>query len=80
MAKQLEEHAAAQVKLAKEALIDLAPLGGKGNKVNLSRVISPGRVNYKKALESNLPDLDLEPYKGEPSESFRITIEKEKRS
>lgn len=65
-AKQREEHARA-------TLIELAPAGAKGCGLTLSKVETEGRTDYKRAITQMLPDVDLSPFKGKPSISYRIT-------
>ncbi len=48
-----------------------------GEKSNVSGVLvypiqRKGTINYKKAIKENAPDLDLESYRGEPSESWGV--------
>lgn len=50
--------------------------GGKDVEISgrkLTRVKKKGSVSYAKALTAAAPDFDLEPYRGDPSESWKFT-------
>lgn len=63
-------------KAARQRLIDLAPQGAKGCGITVSRVETEGRIDYKRAITQMLPDVDLSPFKGRSSVSYRITESK----
>lgn len=77
MAKQLADHAAAKADEAKARLLELAPRGGHGNGVKVSRVVTKGRVDYAAAIKKLVPEADLAPFTKPDSESLRVTISKE---
>lgn len=57
---------------AKDALIDLAPEGGKGCGVTLSKAVRKGSVQYAKALKDLAPDADLSAYMGAESTYYTV--------
>lgn len=75
-AKRQADEAAAREKRARADLVNLAPHGAKGCGVTVSRVETEGRIDYKRAITQMLPDVDLSPFKGQPSVSYRITESK----
>lgn len=58
---------------AVEKLKVMAPKGGQGNGLTLSRIISDGRISYKAALDELLPNADLEKWRGVGTTSYRVT-------
>lgn len=67
--------AAAEVeKAAREALIALAPAGGKGSGVNVIKAERAGSIAYAKAIKDLLPDADLSAYQGKPTTVFTVRI------
>lgn len=75
-AKRQADEAAEWEKRARADLIGLAPQGAKGCGITVSRVEAEGRIDYKRAITQMLPDVDLSPFKGKPSISYRITESK----
>lgn len=75
-AKRQADEAAAWEKRARADLVNLAPHGAKGCGVTVSRVETEGRIDYKRAITQMLPDVDLSPFRGQPSVSYRITESK----
>jgi hypothetical protein len=61
----------------KEILDELIKMAGSKNADifgrKLTRVEREGAVSYAKAVKDHLPDLDLAPYRGKPSEHWRLT-------
>jgi putative phage-type endonuclease len=72
-AKRHADEAAEWEKRARADLVGLAPQGAKGCGITVSRVETEGRIDYKRAITQMLPDVDLSPFKGNPSVSYRIT-------
>jgi putative phage-type endonuclease len=67
--------AAAEVeKAAREALLELAPSGGKGCGVNVIKSERAGSIAYAKAIKDLLPDADLSAYQGKPTTVFTVRI------
>ena len=64
---------------ARQTLIEMAPAGHKGAGIELVRVISEGRVAYKAVLDELLPGIDTSKWRGEPSTTYRILKDKEKK-
>lgn len=63
-------------KACKEQLIALSDgVSCKGNGVKITKYFRQGTIDYKSIPE--LKDVDLDKYKKDPSEFWRITIEKE---
>lgn len=75
-AKRQADEATEWEKRARADLIGLAPQGAKGCGITVSRVETEGRIDYKRAITQMLPDVDLSPFKGKPSISYRITESK----
>jgi putative phage-type endonuclease len=72
VAKSMKEEYEKKEKQAREKLIELA--GGSssmGGGIRLSKVTSKGRIDYTKVKE--LEGVNLEPYRGKTTESYRIT-------
>jgi putative phage-type endonuclease len=67
---------AAMEKMKAETLADLVELaGGEDAEIHgrkLTLVKKAGAVSYSKAIKELLPDADLEPYRGKPSEYWRL--------
>lgn len=71
--KEAKENAEERLKEVHAEIVELT--GGKnaliyGHKV--TKVEKAGSVSYAKVVKEHLPDLDLDPYKGKPSEYWRI--------
>jgi putative phage-type endonuclease len=75
-AKRHADEAAEWEKRSRADLIGLAPQGAKGCGITVSRVETEGRIDYKRAITQMLPDVDLSPFKSNPSVSYRITESK----
>jgi hypothetical protein len=71
-AKANKELAEAEEKAARDALLALAPTGGKGCGVNVIRTERAGSIAYAKAIKDLAPDADLSAYTGQPSVVFSI--------
>lgn len=76
-AKRHADESAEREKRVRAELIALAPQGARGFGVTLTRVETEGRVDYKRAITTMLPDMDLSAYKGKSSISYRITESKQ---
>jgi hypothetical protein len=74
-AKATKENAEADEKAAKDALLALAPDGGKGFGVNVIRSERAGSIAYAKAIKDLLPDADLSAYQGKPTTVFTVRID-----
>lgn len=61
-------------KAAREALLALAPAGGKGCGVNVVKTERAGSIAYAKAIKDLLPDADLSAYQGKPTTVFQVRI------
>jgi hypothetical protein len=72
---EADDYASLERQLRAE-LVALAPQGAKGCGITVSRVETEGRIDYKRAIAQMLPDVDLSPFKGNPSVSYRITESK----
>lgn len=61
----------------KEIMDELVKIAGQRNALvcghKLTKVKRQGSVSYAKALKDLAPDADLEPYRGEPSEFWKLT-------
>ena len=74
IAKLAYEEATERLNNAKAALIDLVGEdGGHIGNYNITKVTRKGSVNYSKIIKENLPDFDVEPYRGKVSTSWRIS-------
>ncbi len=72
--KRIQEDAKAEQQDILAELIVVS--GGKSAEVcgrKLTRVERAGSVSYAKVVKDHLPDIDLEPYRGEPTTSWRLT-------
>lgn len=72
--KEAKENAEERLKEVQAEIVELT--GGKnaliyGHKV--TKVEKDGSVSYAKVVKQHLPDLDLGPFKGKPSEYWKIT-------
>src|SRR5690625_4312333 len=70
----IQDNARAEQKEILDALVEAA--GGTSAEIcgrKLTRVERKGSVSYAKVVKDHLPDIDLEPYRGEPSASWRLT-------
>lgn len=67
------DHAAAR---KKEVLAELVELAGERDSIicghNLTRVQKEGAVSYAKAIKELLPNADMEPYRGKPTEYWLL--------
>lgn len=61
-------------KEAREALLALAPEGGKGCGVNVIKTERAGSIAYAKAIKDLLPDADLSAYQGKPTTVYQVRI------
>lgn len=74
LALQVFEEAKDRLETAKAQLIDIAgPEGGNVGAFKITKVTRKGSVNYSKIVKDNLPDLDVEPYRGKDSEYWKVT-------
>ena len=72
--RKIQDDAKAEQQDIMDALIDAA--GGQSAEVcgrKLTRVDRAGSVSYAKVVKDHLPNIDLEPYRGEPSTNWRLT-------
>src|SRR5699024_4022746 len=72
--RKIQDDAKAEQQDIMDALIDAA--GGKSAEVcgrKLTRVERAGSVSYARVVKDHLPDIDLEPYRGEGGTSWRLT-------
>lgn len=72
--RRMQDEAKAEQQDIMDALIEAA--GGMSAEIcgrKLTRVERKGAVAYSKVVKDNLPDLDLSPWTGEPSVSWRLT-------
>src|SRR5690606_13134927 len=72
--KRIQDEAKAEQKEILDALVEAA--GGASAEIcgrKLVRVERKGSVSYAKVVAEKLPDLDLTPWTGEPSVSWRLT-------
>ena len=72
--KRIQDNARAEQKEILDALVEAA--GGTSAEIcgrKLTRVERKGSVSYAKIVAEKLPDLDLTPWTGEPSVSWRLT-------
>lgn len=74
-AKHSAEIAAEVEKNAKDALLKLAPTGGRGCGVNVICSERSGSIAYAKAIKDLLPDADLSAYQGKPTTVFTVRID-----
>lgn len=73
-AADAEKAAADAEKEAREALLALAPEGGKGCGVSVVKTERAGSIAYAKAIKDLLPDADLSAYQGKPTTVFQVRI------
>jgi len=71
-ARATKESAEADERAAKDALLALAPDGGKGCGVNVIRSERAGAIAYAKAIKDLLPDADLSVYQGKSTVVFTV--------
>jgi hypothetical protein len=71
-ARGTREHAEEVEKDARDALLELAPDGGKGCGVNVIKSERAGSVAYAKAVKDLLPDADLSKYTSKPTTVFTV--------
>jgi exodeoxyribonuclease (lambda-induced) len=64
--------AEAEEKAAREALLALAPEGGKGCGVTVSKAERTGSIAYAKAIKDLLPGADLSAYQGKPTTYYQV--------
>src|SRR5690625_4413883 len=72
--RRIQDNARAEQKEILDALVEAANEQSAeicGRK--LTRVERAGSVSYAKVVKDHLPDIDLEPYRGEPTTSWRLT-------
>ena len=72
--RKIQDEAKAEQQDIMDALIDAA--GGRSAEIcgrKLTRVDRVGSVSYAKVVKDHLPDIDLEPYRGEGGTSWRLT-------
>jgi|SRR5690625_3025398 len=72
--RKIQDDAKAEQQDILAALIDAA--GGKSAEVcgrKLTRIERAGSVSYARVVKDHLPNIDLEPYRGEGSTSWRLT-------
>lgn len=72
--RKIQDDAKAEQQDIMDALIDAA--GGKSAEVcgrKLTRVERVGSVSYARVVKDHLPNIDLEPYRGEGGTSWRLT-------
>lgn len=72
--RKIQDDAKAEQQDIMDALIDAA--GGASAEIcgrKLVRVERKGSVSYAKVVKDHLPDIDLEPYRGEGGTSWRLT-------
>jgi putative phage-type endonuclease len=74
-AKFTRENAEVVEKDARDALLALAPDGGKGCGVNVIKSERAGSVAYAKAVKDLLPDADLSKYTSKPTTVFTVRTE-----
>ena len=66
-------------KKLKQDLIDMASgTSRRGNRITLSKIESPGSIQYKRIIEAHLPDLDIELFRGEPTTNYRVRVNNER--
>lgn len=61
-----------ELNAALELLERMAPAGGQGNGLTLSRIITDGRVSYKAALDALCPNADVEAWRGQGTVTYRV--------
>src|SRR5699024_10072597 len=72
--RKIQDEAKAEQKEILDALVEAA--GGTSAEIcgrKLTRVERVGSVSYAKVVKDHLPDIDLEPYRGEGGTSWRLT-------
>ena len=73
-AKLARDQAEAAYRAALDAFTLAEPEGAQGFGVRVSQVLRAGAVAYARAVKDLLPGADLEPYRGEPSLSYRVEV------
>lgn len=74
---QLKDAIAMAQERQKEVMDELISMTNDKNALingrKLTKVIREGSISYAKVVKDNCPDVDLEPYRGKQSESWRLT-------
>lgn len=71
-AKRKADEAAEWEKRARADLISAAPQGAKGCGAQVVKVERAGTIRYADALKEMLPDVDLSPWRGEPTITYQV--------